>query len=34
MKQGLFGAEYSLYLLFYNFPLFSEMFISINEYAN
>ena len=28
------GAEFSLYLLFYNFPLFSEIFISIDEYAN
>ena len=28
------GAEFSLYLLFYNFPLFSVIFISIDEYAN
>ena len=29
------GADFSLYLLFlYNFPLFSEIFISIDEYAN
>ena len=34
MQQGQFGAEFSLYLLFYNFPLFSEIFISIDEYAN
>ena len=27
-------AEFSLYLLFYNFPLFSEIFISIDEYVN
>ena len=27
------GAEFSLYLLFYNFPLFSEIFINIDEYA-
>ena len=26
------GAEFSF--AFYNFPLFSEIFISINEYAN
>ena len=34
MQQAQFGAEFSLYLLFYNFPLFSEIFISIDEYAN
>ena len=35
MQQGQFGAEFSLYLLFfYDFPLFSEIFTSINEYAN
>ena len=28
------GAEIRLYLLFYNFPLFSEIFISIDECAN
>ena len=28
------GTEFSLYLLFYNVPLFSEIFISIDEYAN
>ena len=28
------GAEFSLYLLLYIFPLFSEIFISIDEYAN
>ena len=28
------GAEFRLYLLFLNFPLFSEIFISIDEYAN
>ena len=34
MQQGQFGAEFSLDLLFYNFPLFSEIFISVDEYAN
>ena len=34
MQQGQFGAEFSLYLLFYNFPLFSKILISIDEYAN
>ena len=34
MQQGQFGADFSLYLLFYSFPLFSEIFISIDEYAN
>ena len=33
MQQGQFGAEFSLYLLFYNFHLFSEIFTSIDEYA-
>ena len=33
MQQGQFGAEFSLYLLFYDFPLFSDIFISIDEYA-
>ena len=33
MQQGQFGGEFSLYLLFYNFPLFSETFFSIDEYA-
>ena len=33
MQQGQFGAEFSLYFLFYNFPLFSEIFINIDEYA-
>ena len=28
------GAEFSLYLLFHNFPLFSEIFTSIDECAN
>ena len=29
------GAEFSFYLFFFlNFPLFSEIFISIDEYAN
>ena len=27
------GAEFSVYLLFYNFPLFFEIFIIIDEYA-
>ena len=34
MQQGQFGVEFSLYLLFNNFSLFSEIFISIDEYAN
>ena len=34
MQQGQFGVEFNLYLLFYNFSLFSEIFISIDEYAN
>ena len=33
-QQGQSGADFSLYLLFYNFPLFSENCISIDEYAN
>ena len=34
MQQGQFVAEFSLYLLLYNYPLFSEIFFSIDEYAN
>ena len=34
MQQCQLGAEFSIYLLFYNFPLFSEIFIGIDEYAN
>ena len=34
MHQGQFGAKFSLYFLFYYFPLFFEIFISIDEYAN
>ena len=34
MQGGQFGAEFSLYLFFYTFPLFSEIFISFDEYAN
>ena len=32
-KQRQFKAELSLYLLFYNLPLFSEIFINIDKYA-
>ena len=36
MQQGQFGAEFSLniYIVFFNFPLFSDICISIDEYAN
>ena len=35
MQQGQFGGQNSVYIcFFYNFPLFSEFFISIDEYAN
>ena len=34
MQQGQFGVEFSLYLLFYNFHLFSEIFMRIDEYTN
>ena len=34
MQQRQFGAEFSLYLLFDNFHLFSEIFIRIDEYTN
>ena len=34
MQQRQFGAEFSLYLFFYKFPLFSEIFINIDKYAN
>ena len=33
-KKDSLGAEIRLYLPFDNFPLFSEMFTSIDEYAN
>ena len=35
MQQGQYGAECSLYCFFLNnFPLFSKIFINIDEYAN
>ena len=35
MQQGQFGGRIQfIYIFFYNFPLFSEIFISIDEYAN
>ena len=33
-QQGQFGTEFSFYLLFYKFPLFSEIFINIDKCAN
>ena len=33
-NKDSFEAEFSLYLLFYNFPLLSKMFINIDKYAN
>ena len=33
-NKDILGAEFSLYLLFFKkYPLFSEIFISIDEYA-
>ena len=36
MQQGQFGGRirFIFVFVFYNFPLFSEIFISIDEYAN
>ena len=36
MQQGQFGGRIQFIFAFsiYNFPLFSEIFISIDEYAN
>ena len=36
MQQGQFGGRIQFIFVFfkYNFPLFSEIFISIDEYAN
>ena len=35
MQQGQFGGRIQfIFAFFYNFPLFSEIFISIDEYAN
>ena len=33
-QQEHFGAIFSLYLLLYNFPLFSEIFMNIDRYEN
>ena len=34
MQQGQFGGRIQFIFAFYNFPLLSEIFISIDEYAN
>ena len=34
MQQEQFGAEFSVCLLLYNFPVFSENFTNIDTYAN
>ena len=34
MQQEQFGGRIQFIFAFYNFPLFSETFISIDKYAN